>query len=64
MEKKIIHMDKEYTLTTTPGNCYECEYEEPCKNFHCSGAQCGVTGHCTGHTGKDEYCLFKDVDDE
>ncbi len=62
--KEIEYMGKTYTLKTTVGNCYECKYEEPCKNFHCTGAQCGVTGHCVGNTGKDSNCPFKKKEDE
>ena len=61
MKKTIEYRGKSYTLTTPVGSCYKCQYEKPCKNFHCSGAMCGITEHCVGHTGKTDYCPFKDV---
>ena len=60
MKKEITYQDKSYTLTSTPGYCFLCKYEKPCKNFHCSGGMCGITEMCVGHTGKTDYCPFKE----
>jgi hypothetical protein len=40
MEKKktIIYNDKEFILTTPIGECFQCEHEESCRDFHCCGS--------------------------
>jgi len=63
MKKTIEYLGKSYTLTTPVGNCFECEYEEPCKNFHCVSAMCGITGFCLGYSGKTNDCPFKETKD-
>jgi hypothetical protein len=64
MKKTIEYLGKSYTLTTPVGNCFECKYEEPCKNFHCVSAMCGITGFCLGYSSKTDDCPFKETKDD
>lgn len=60
--KTITLHGKTYEQTVPAGNCYECPHEEPCKNFHCVSAMCGITGYCLGYEGKSKDCPFKTED--